>query len=167
MSDAKRLPHVLQPMTNVCKWKSLCQLISDTLHAGDATQLVALRPVSHAHISTCQVFALCLWLTVSLHSRYTTVTGSSTTLSRHYKHVWQYRVFQTQNSNFSTTLKVANKWHKSSRAPFGCSFLTSHFLLLNNAGSCKQTMTSRNAYRHPYIIELAVYVGIAVFSNKI
>lgn len=62
------LAHARQCMMNVYKRKkNLRQPISDTRHANDATQLVALRPIRHAHISICLVSALCQWLKVYLY----------------------------------------------------------------------------------------------------
>lgn len=60
--------------------KNLCQPIPDMRHTDDA-HLVALRPIWHAHISTCLVSAPRQWLTVYLHwyysNRIVTYTGQT------------------------------------------------------------------------------------------
>lgn len=63
-----------------------------TRHADDATQLVAVRPNRHAHISICLVFSLCQWPTA-----YSLIdipaTKSWPTQGSNFIHVWLHRVY--------------------------------------------------------------------------
>lgn len=63
-----------------------------TRHADDATQFVAVRPIGHAHISICLVFALCQWPTAYLLIDIP-ATKPWPTQGRHYIHVWLHRVY--------------------------------------------------------------------------
>lgn len=158
--------------------KNLCQPIPDMRHTDDA-HLVALRPIWHAHISTCLVSAPRQWLTVYLHWYYSNRIVTYTGQTLHAVFVTVTLLYIISISSFK--LHVRDKLIQFYRILYGARdnltfFFLKQFLMFKQNWIIQQTVILCNNHillpeSSKYFIlwhmGTAVDVVIAIFSNQI